>query len=318
MDYGKLLSQSWNIVWNNKFMFLLGFLAALGGGGGGNFNFRNSFPSSSSSGGNPTMSPETQAQLMEFWRNYGSLLIAGICFLFILGFVFWLIRLVAQAGLIDSANRLDKGEQATFSEAFAFGVARLGSMMGLSLILSLPTFIVVIPSLLTAIFVMGALGTTGELANMPEGVGIFFVLALCAFCISAPLILIAALIDPFAKRSLVLQNSGAIESIKAGWQILNQNFTDVFLLGILFLVIGFLVGIAAAVILLPMAAVIFVPLVLKFLSDKSIDALTIVWGLGGAVCLGLVGAAINSILTAFRSTAGTLAYKHFIKRTELS
>ena len=29
MDYSALLRRSWELVWNNKFMFVLGFLAAL-------------------------------------------------------------------------------------------------------------------------------------------------------------------------------------------------------------------------------------------------------------------------------------------------
>ena len=47
MDYGNLLKRSWDIVWHNKFMFILGFLAALGSGGSnpssranGNFNYQ--------------------------------------------------------------------------------------------------------------------------------------------------------------------------------------------------------------------------------------------------------------------------------------
>jgi len=39
VDYGKLLSRAWNIIWEHKFLILLGVLVALGGtGGGGNIN----------------------------------------------------------------------------------------------------------------------------------------------------------------------------------------------------------------------------------------------------------------------------------------
>jgi hypothetical protein len=38
MNYGDLLSRAWKIVWNNKYMFLLGFLAAFGSGGNIPFN----------------------------------------------------------------------------------------------------------------------------------------------------------------------------------------------------------------------------------------------------------------------------------------
>ena len=41
MDYGQLLSRAWNIIWEHKFLILLGVLVALGsaGGGGSNANF---------------------------------------------------------------------------------------------------------------------------------------------------------------------------------------------------------------------------------------------------------------------------------------
>ena len=44
MDYGNILRRSWDVIWNHKFMLVLGFLAALGsgvgsGGGGNNANY---------------------------------------------------------------------------------------------------------------------------------------------------------------------------------------------------------------------------------------------------------------------------------------
>src|SRR5687768_10923326 len=43
MDYSGLLSRSWNIVWNNKWLILLGILAALGSGSGGGSSFQGNF-----------------------------------------------------------------------------------------------------------------------------------------------------------------------------------------------------------------------------------------------------------------------------------
>ena len=45
MDYGKLLTRAWNIIWEHKFLILLGVLVALGGtGGGSNVNLNLSLP----------------------------------------------------------------------------------------------------------------------------------------------------------------------------------------------------------------------------------------------------------------------------------
>ena len=39
MDYSQLLNRAWNLVWEHKFLILLGVLVALGSAGGGRNNF---------------------------------------------------------------------------------------------------------------------------------------------------------------------------------------------------------------------------------------------------------------------------------------
>src|SRR5574341_1614533 len=39
MDYGAILQRAWEIVWNNKFLILLGVLVAFSTGGGSSGNF---------------------------------------------------------------------------------------------------------------------------------------------------------------------------------------------------------------------------------------------------------------------------------------
>ncbi|KAA3664584.1 MAG: hypothetical protein DWQ04_04945, partial [Chloroflexi bacterium] len=139
MDYGDLLKRSWHIVWNNKFMFVLGFLAALGSGGGsGGGNSGTNFSPSSSGGDEFNLPPEFAANIEQYWAEFAGVLIALVCFFVILGIVFWLVSLVGQTGLISSAARIDAGEEATLGEAFAEGTAKLGNMIGLNLVLSGP------------------------------------------------------------------------------------------------------------------------------------------------------------------------------------
>ena len=73
MEYGKIFSRAWNICWNHKFLFLLGFLAILGTGGSGssgnaNYSFdQQDLPFAP----NGTVSPE-------FAQNIEQLLTAAI------------------------------------------------------------------------------------------------------------------------------------------------------------------------------------------------------------------------------------------------
>lgn len=129
MDYGDIFRRSWNIIWKNKFMLFLGFLAALGSGGsyngsggnsGSNFNFGSGdFPEGMPF--DPNLIEQFGSRMQEFWIAFGVLILGLICVAFIVGIILWLVRLTAQAGMIDAASRLDAGEEVTFGAAISAG-----------------------------------------------------------------------------------------------------------------------------------------------------------------------------------------------------
>ena len=264
MDYGNLLKRAWHIVWNNKFMFVLGFLAALGSGGGsgsgGNSNF------SSSGSNNFNLPPEFAANIERYWAEFAGVVIALVCFFVILGIIFWLVSLVGQTGLISSAARIDAGEDVTLGEAFAEGTAKLGKMIGLNLVLYGPFMLFG----LIAFGVIGALvgpavfaemaGSGGNMDSIAGAIGGFMVCFGILACLLVPLGILVNIIYPFAQRGLILQGHGVIDSIRHGWKVVRENAGDVVLLIILFLVIGFVFGIVAAIVLIPLALLIFVPI----------------------------------------------------------
>ena len=314
MDYGNLLRRSWDIVWHNKFLFVLGFLAALGGGGsnggGGNtgFNF--------DSGDVPA---EIIEQLQQFWAQFGPLVIGLACLGFIIAIVFWLIRLTAQGGMISAVSQIETGEKVTFGQAFAAGTSKLGRMVGLNVIMyGLFTLL----GLLAAGFALGTVGAAigAELAGASSAdvealfgsLGVFGICVACLFCLLVPLLILVTAVYPFAQRGVILQDLGAVDSIRHGWEILKANTSDVVLLIILFIVLGIVFGVVTAIVLLPLAVFTLLPGVLRMVDSGAVQALDIVMLVGGGICLGLVGAAVNSIMVAFRSTAVTLAYQEFI------
>jgi hypothetical protein len=64
--------------------------------------------------------------------------------------------LTAQAGLIESAARLDAGEEATFGQAISWGISKLGRMVGINLLLYGPFVIIASVFTFVSIFVMAA------------------------------------------------------------------------------------------------------------------------------------------------------------------
>ncbi|WP_420642835.1 DUF7544 domain-containing protein [Candidatus Leptofilum sp.] len=318
MDFGQLFRRGWEIVWQNKFLFILGFLAALGGGsgGGGNGNFNFSVPSGSSS--SEPFPPEIIDQFNTFWTDFGGLVLGLVCFFFILGIVFWLIRLAAQGGLIEAVDRIEVGEKMSFGTAFSAGVARIGGLVGLNLLLNLPF-------ILFGLVIGGGFAYVGfsifqNGGNISDAMGgTISLLAVCGgllACLLIPLGLIVTFVQPFAQRGLMLKQLGVVDSIRHGWDVLRQNLGDIFLLAIAFLVLGFLVGLVSLVVMIPLAFLAAGPVLFDLIQGNQIDfGMTEIITLAfGGICLGLAGAAVNSVLTAYRSATVTLAYQHFVQK----
>lgn len=319
MDYGNLLKRSWDVVWHNKFLFILGFLAALGSGGtnggGGQGNFNYTFDSSD-------VPAETLARVHELWAQYGALVIGVVCLGIIIGLVLWLVRLVAQAGMISAVDRIETGEKVTFSEAFSAGVSKLGRMVGINVVMYGPfTLFGILAGTIgaatawTALNRVAAGASNSEIEAMFSGMAVFWVIIACVACLIVPLILFVTVLYPFAQRGAVLSDLGVVDSIRHGWQVVRANVGDVLLLIVLFIVLGILFAFASAIVLIPLALVSLAPgIVSMVLEGGSFGAGNILLLAGGGICIGLVGAAINSIMVAYRSTAVTLAYQEFTNK----
>ena len=317
MDYGQLFRRGWEIVWQNKFLFILGFLAALGAGGGFGSGTNYSFPSSSTSPTSP-FPPDFVEEVTGFWSQYGGLILGLFLFLIILGIVFWLIRLAAQGGLIEAVDRIEVGEKMSFGTAFSAGVARIGGLVGLNLLINLPFIIFgLIFSVMGGSFFLTAMRQGGEISEAMGGT--FAILAVCGGlvgCLLVPLGIIVQVVYPFAQRGLLLQRLGVVGSIRHGWQVVRNNVGDVLLLIVAFLVIGFLFGLVTAVFTIPLAFLAAGPFILDAIQGNEFNfGMTQVATLAfGGICLGLVAAAVNSVLTAYRSATVTLAYQSFIQK----
>lgn len=315
MDFGNLMRRGWNLTWQNKWMYILGFLAALGGGvgSGSNFNFS----------GNQTFDAQTaeemeavMAQMADFWANYGWLVISGICALFVLGIIFWLLSLIGRAGLIHAAAELDAKQPTSLREAWSVGVSKLGRMVALYLLFALPFIIfAVLAAVVVALYFVPIFSAAVAGQAPPSDFGMSFavipILLGCLACVLGILGLIITFVQPFSVRGLVLRNLGVTESIGHGWRVLRENLGNILILALIFLVIGIVVGFIGIFVAGLFAAPFIVPLILGFVRDTGLTTLNIVLAVLGALVFILVTAAISSILVAYQSTTFTLAYQEF-------
>ncbi len=302
MEYGNLLSRAWKIVWANKWLFVLGFLAALGSGGGsGSSNFN---PGSSSGSSSPS-----PGEIMDTLSDLAPFLIAGICFLILLAIGLWLLRLIGEAGMIESVDRIEGGETLTLKDGFRAGTSHLKKMVGLNLLLYGPFLLI---GLLIfggfAFFIIGSIGTESE-ELLAGGFGLFGLCIVPLICLLGIASLVVNFVYPMAQRGMILHDLGVTDSVRHGWEILRKNLGEILILAVIFVAIGFAVGIAIVVIALPIGLLFIVPIILAVIEGGTIlTAATIIFGILGVLTFVLLSAAISSILRTFQSTTFTLAY----------
>lgn len=303
MNYLDVIKRGFAHTWNNKFMWALGFLAALGSG----LSFSNSnynLNSGDSTAIAQWMTPERMAALSAGLVAFG-------CIAFIVGIILWLVSLSAYGGLIVGATQMERGlAKPTFRSAFGAGWRRVWRLVGMSIVLyAVPVII----GIVLIVLLIGAAGGAALMASGMEdpsgvmaGLGGLALVLVCLLCLLVPLVLVLSLIYPFAFRGIMLRNLGVMDSIRHGWQTLKAHLGEIILLALAFFLIGIIVIIVAAAILVPVALVVGVPFVA--LMDSNAGVLQAILAVLGIVIGLVVIALVSAISTAWQSSTFTLAY----------
>ncbi len=301
MDYSGTIKRGWQHVWNNRFLWALGFLAALGSGA----SFSNSNYSANS--GDFTafqnwLTPERTAALAAGATAF-------ICIAFIVGIILWLVSLSAYGGLIGGVAQLELGlAKPTFGSTFRLGRRRLGRLVGLNLVLFLVPIVLLIALALSFLVPAGVAvsATQGDGSSLGGLFGGLTLVFFCLLCVIMLLMLILSFVYPFAFRGIILRDLGVMDSIRHGWRVLRDNLGEMIVLGLAFILITIVIFIIAAAILAPVAVVVGVPFVALMNANATfLQGLLAVLGiLIGLILFGL----ISAIATAWQSATFTLAY----------
>lgn len=314
MDYGHIISRGWNITWNNKWLWILGFLAGLTSSRSSS-NFQSNFNGSDFQ----SVSPEKLAAA-------SGVILGLVCLGFMVYIILALVSLVARGGLITAVDKLNRNEETSLGEAFSAGVAKIWTLVGMSILVYLPVILVVfVVAILVGISFAGAIGTAvaadgsggsfdpAAVQSMVAGFGLAFVCLMMVLCLLVIVALFLRFINAYAYRGIMLYDMGAVESISHGWQVFKQNAGDSLLLAILFFFISLGYGIVVGILLLPFVFVVFAPLWGNFISG-DFGPLAMGYGFVSLLCLGIVAAILSSILVSWQSASFTLAYRQFVKK----
>jgi hypothetical protein len=249
MDYGKLLSRSFEITRKYRALWLFGILLALfgGSGGGGNFGNLGNFGGGNGSGGTGGAGgfPQLSAQLQQI---IAILILAVVCFVLIWIVLSIILRFVSRGALIGLVQELEvNAATPTVRRGFSIGGGRFWQLLGIALTINLPLFIVslllilvaALPALAAIIPMINAGRSANEIGGMLVGSILGSVLLLC--CVGILLWGVALILRPFYEffvRECVIQKRGVFDSIREGYRIVRANLGNVAVLYILIIGIG--------------------------------------------------------------------------------
>jgi hypothetical protein len=237
MDYGNILGRAWTIIWEHKWLILLGVLVALGSsspgspGGRGNINL-------------PSGDQDFDFRLPEIDRDLGVPTVLAVAVLLVLaslaivvGLILWVVSTVARGGLIAGVSAIDAGASSTFGEAWQAGWRKGWRLLGIGVLPAVPALILVVVGLgATGVFA-AIYNLMGERSAVVPGAGLGAVWVGLA-CIFVPIALVLGLLQAFANRACMLEDLGVIGAYRRGLNVLVQNIGPALILFLLQIVIG--------------------------------------------------------------------------------
>jgi hypothetical protein len=240
MDYGKLFSRAWDLIWKHKFLIVLGILVALGGAGGG------SGGTSGFSGGegdfNVRNLPRFDFNFSAPLRNLDlpAFAVGGILILVVLAvmiaLVVWVVGLISRGGLIYGANAVSTGQEATFMDSLRAGWGKGWRLVGIGLVPAIPVLLLMVSAFFSAGFYISGrtIAREGQFFNLPG----FVIPVIAITCLLVLLALLLSLLRTFANRACMLEDRGVIDSYRRGFEVLGDHFGQVLVLFLLQIVIS--------------------------------------------------------------------------------
>jgi hypothetical protein len=260
VDMGEILTKAWKITWKFKVLWIFGILAGCGSNNGGNFN--NNFSNGGGSGSGrdgevpeffrqfENMQPEQAIRsFMNEYSQYLAIIAVVVVLLCILSLVFYALGIIGKIGLVKGTAKGDAGaEKLTFGELWTESLPYFWRMVGLSLLIGLPFFIILVILLIVffaGIFSFAAVENpnSGSVAGLLAALGIF-VPAIC--CLSIASIVVRMIVEQ-AQNAIIMEDKGVLAGLSRGWDVFKRNILTIVLLAIILSVLGGIVGFVVAI-----------------------------------------------------------------------
>ncbi len=302
-----ILKRAWATTWKYKILWLFGLFA--GAGGSGSYSSNSGSRSGSSGGSNPFGN-----QLSGEFEHYLPVLIAIAVVLVLLGIVFFVLTFAAQAGLVHLANEAEEKRPVRGGDGWRVGFKYWGRTFAIDFLVGLPIILVVI--VFAIIFGASLVGIIAGAAGLDKGssaAGAGLVSGIGGMCCALLVLVVASFAyaivfgtaAQLALRYAVLEDRGAIESLKAGWADVWAKRGAVgmfFTVWVTNIVYSLALGLALMIFIIP---IVF---------------MTIAGNLAGVIGLGVVAGLVAmlpaAIYGSFVSCSWTLFFRRMIGRDQ--
>ena len=301
MPYWELVSRSFKISWRHKYLWLLALFAGEGGGGGFNSSYNTpAAPGTSGSNNSPDLGSATQ-QATQWLADHSGLIMGASVAILLIAIAFFVLAAACEGAVVRAAAEHDAERPFGLGWAWQAGTATMGAMIRFRLLLialALPLLVLFVALALG--FVAGITGQNGALIAVLALFGFIFIVA------AIPYAIFLFLLDRLGTRALVLEQLGAMASLRRAYGLVRKRLGRLLLVGLLSIAVGFAVGICLFIV----GLILVVPAVLitiaAYASHSSAWWLVIVLA---TVVLLPVFLVIGAFLSAQGSTYWTLAFR---------
>lgn len=302
-NFGEVLTKAWQIIWKHKVLWVFGILAGCGRGSGGG----NSGGGGGNSGFNiqgPNLPPQVTHWFQMIEQNIQTFVAIAIALICVIWIITIFLNTAGKVGLIRGASLADAGEEnLIFGQLFSESMPYFWRVLGLTLILALPVFILVVGVAAFVIFAIVGVAASGSGNESLTVLGIIPLMIGCV-CLLIPVMFVLRMIFRQAERAVVLEDMAVLPSISRGWEIFRANLGPIIIMAIILAILGFVAGL---IISIPILLVVF-PTVFAFAMGQGETYSPLIF-LGVCLCIYIpVALVLQGIATAYVESAWTLTY----------
>lgn len=301
-NFGEVLTRAWQITRKYKVLWIFGILAGCtnggggGGGGGGNTGF--------STGPSEFDVPPEIRRFILLMENFVAWVEDNPWIFIVIGLIILLLIVISiflgtigKIGLIKGSYQAETGaERLAFGELFSASMPYFWRVFGLSFLIGLAVFLLIIPLILLGV--------------ITAGVALLCLLPL--ICLLIPVGFAVGIIIEQANRAIVLEDLGIFDGLKRSWDISRANIGPLIVMGLILFGITLVLGIVIA---LPVFIIVF-PTILAFAVGQGQSFSPLYIALAFICLYAPVSLVLNGILTTFTQSAWTLTYLRLTQNPE--